>query len=53
MSCQSRLAAWRTGIRTHLPLLSQPQVTVLALWSSGRVAPPQGASRAATVAGVL
>ncbi len=70
MSCQSRLAEWTTVIRTHLPLLSQPQATVLALWSlgmvlralvcpdrrgrlSGRVAPPQGADRAATAAGVL
>ena len=35
MSCQSRLAEWTTAIRTHLPLLSQPQATVLALWSWG------------------
>ena len=37
MSCQSRLAEWTTVIRTHLPLLSQPQATVLALWSLGMV----------------
>jgi hypothetical protein len=37
MSCQSRLAEWTTAIRTHLPLLSQPQATVLALWSLGMV----------------
>ena len=35
MSCQSRLAEWTTVIRTHVPLLSQPQATVLALWSVG------------------
>jgi hypothetical protein len=37
MSCQSRLAEWTAVIRTHLPLLSQPQATVLALWSLGMV----------------
>src|SRR5262245_674996 len=37
MSCESRLAEWTTAIRTHLPLLSQPQATVLALWSLGMV----------------
>jgi hypothetical protein len=37
MSCQSRVAEWTTVIRTHLPLLSQPQATVLALWSLGMV----------------
>jgi hypothetical protein len=37
MSCQSRLAEWTTVIRTHLPMLSQPQATVLALWSLGMV----------------
>ena len=37
MSCQSRIAEWTAVIRTHLPLLSQPQATVLALWSLGMV----------------
>ncbi len=37
MSCQSRLAEWTAVIRTHLPMLSQPQATVLALWSLGLV----------------
>jgi hypothetical protein len=37
MSCQSRLAEWTAVIRTHWPLLSQPQATVLALWSLGMV----------------
>ena len=37
MSCQSRLAEWTTAIRTHLPQLSKPQATVLALWSLGMV----------------
>ena len=37
MSCQSRLDEWTTCIRTHLPTLSKPQATVLALWSLGMV----------------
>src|SRR5437870_10175397 len=37
MSCQSRIAEWTAVIRTHLPMLSQPQATVLALWSLGMV----------------
>jgi hypothetical protein len=37
MSCQSRLAKWMSVIRTHVPLWSQPQATVLALWRVGRV----------------
>ena len=37
MSCQSRMAEWTAVIRTHLPMLSQPQATVLALWSLGMV----------------
>jgi hypothetical protein len=35
MSCQSPTAEWTTVIRTHVPLLSHPQATVLALWSLG------------------
>jgi hypothetical protein len=35
MSCQSHLDEWTTCIRTHLPTLSTPQATVLALWSLG------------------
>ena len=37
MSCQDSLAEWTSCIRTHLPLLSKPQATVLALWSLGMV----------------
>jgi hypothetical protein len=37
MSCQERLTEWTSCIRTHLPLLSKPQATVLALWSLGMV----------------
>jgi hypothetical protein len=37
MSCQSRLAELTTVIRTHLPMLSQPQATALAMWSLGMV----------------
>lgn len=35
MSCQSRIAEWTAVIRPHLPMLSQPQATGLALWSLG------------------
>jgi hypothetical protein len=37
MSCQSRIAEWTAVMRTHLPMVSQPQATVLALWSLGMV----------------
>jgi hypothetical protein len=37
MSCQSRMAEWTVVIRTHWPMLSQPQATVLALWRLGMV----------------
>jgi hypothetical protein len=37
MSCHSRVDEWTTVIRTHLPHLSKPQATVLALWSLGMV----------------
>jgi hypothetical protein len=37
MSCQSRMAEWTAVIRTPLPMLSQPQATVLALWRLGMV----------------
>jgi hypothetical protein len=49
MSCQSRLAEWTTVIRTHLPLLSQPQATVLALWSVGMVLARSCALTAVTI----
>jgi hypothetical protein len=37
MSCHSMLTEWTTMIRLYLPHLSQPQATVLALWSLGMV----------------
>lgn len=35
MSNHSRIIEWTAMIRTHLPALSKPQATVLALWSVG------------------
>jgi hypothetical protein len=37
MSCHPRVTAWTQTIQAHLPHLSQPQATVLALWSLGMV----------------
>ena len=37
MSCHPRVTEWTTIIRTHLPHLTKPQATVLALWSLGMV----------------
>ena len=37
MSCHPRVTEWTTSIQTHLPHLSKPQATVLALWSLGMV----------------
>jgi hypothetical protein len=37
MSCHTRVDEWTTIIPTHLPTLSTPQATVLALWSLGMV----------------
>jgi hypothetical protein len=37
MSCHPRVTAWTTIIQTHLPHLTKPQATVLALWSLGMV----------------
>ena len=37
MSCHPRVTEWATTIQTHLPHLSKPQITVLALWSLGLV----------------
>jgi hypothetical protein len=35
MSCHSPVTAWTTLIRLHLPPVSKPQATVLALWRLG------------------
>jgi len=37
MSCHPRVTEWSAIIHTHLPHLTKPQVTVLALWSLGMV----------------
>ena len=37
MSCHPRVTEWTTVIRTHLPHLTKPQATVLAMWSLGMV----------------
>ena len=37
MSCHPRVTEWATIIHTHLPHLTKPQATVLALWSLGMV----------------
>src|SRR5215469_16277879 len=37
MSSHPRVTEWTTIIRTHLPHLTKPQATVLALWSLGLV----------------
>ena len=37
MSCHPRVTEWTAIIRAHLPHLSKPQATVLALWSLGMV----------------
>ena len=37
MSCQSAVYQWTEVVTKHLPQLSKPQATVLALWSLGMV----------------
>ena len=37
MSCQRTVYQWTQEVTTHLPHLSQPQATVLALWSVGMI----------------
>ena len=37
MHCQASVDQWQTTIMQHLPHLSKPQATVLALWSVGMV----------------
>ena len=43
MSCHPRVTAWPMTIQAHLPHLSKPQATVLALWSLGMVLARSGA----------
>ncbi len=37
MSCHPRVTEWTATIQTHLPHLTKPQATVLALWTLGMV----------------
>ncbi len=37
MSCQEQLSQWQQTVSSHLPHLSKPQATVLALWSYGMI----------------
>ena len=37
MACHPRVPEWTTIIQTHVPHLTKPQATVLALWSLGMV----------------
>ena len=37
MPCQASIDQWRITLMQHLPQLSTPQATVLALWSVGMV----------------
>ncbi len=37
MAYQKAVSQWTTEVTTHLPHLSKPQATVLALWSLGMV----------------
>ena len=37
MSCQSAVYQWTEVVTSHMPHLSKPQATVLALWSVGMV----------------
>jgi hypothetical protein len=37
LSCHPRVTEWTTIIQAHLPHLTKPQATVLALWSLGMV----------------
>ncbi len=37
MSCQRAVYQWTEVVTSHMPQLSKPQATVLALWSLGMV----------------
>src|SRR3989454_3218355 len=43
MSCHPRVTEWTMTLQAHLPHLSTPQATVLALWSLGMVLARSGA----------
>jgi hypothetical protein len=43
MACHPRVTAWTLTIQAHMPHVSKPQATVLALWSLGMVLARSGA----------
>jgi hypothetical protein len=49
MPCLPAFYAWRARLATHLPHLTQPQLTVLALWSVGIVLARSCALTAVTI----
>jgi hypothetical protein len=49
MSCQSAVYQWTEVVTKHLPHLSNPQATVLALWSVGMVWARSGALTAVSL----
>src|SRR5499426_4901282 len=49
MSCHPRVTEWTLTIQAHMPPLSAPQATVLALWSLGMVLARSCALTAVTV----
>ena len=58
MSCHQAVYQWTAEVTRHLPHLSKPQATVLALWSLGMVlarscAMPEVLARALQLAGQL
>ena len=54
MSAPPSVAQWTTVVATHLPHLSRPQATVLALWSLGMVlARSYGLTAVSTLLGAL
>ena len=51
MSCQQAVYQWTQVVTTHMPHLSKPQATVLALWSVGMVLARSCADRGESVFG--
>jgi hypothetical protein len=49
MSCRSAVYQWTEGVTSHMPHLSKPQATVLALWSLGMVLARSGALTAVSL----
>jgi hypothetical protein len=49
MSCQNAVDQWTAVVTKHLPHLSKPQATVLALWRVGMVLARSGALTAVSL----